>query len=149
MPPNVEIEKEVRSVLERDPRLLDPANIAVSRTGGTVTLRGTVPSFKQRRAAVADAKATEGVDRVIDDLDVRWLDDDVRDDELRGVVLQTLIWDAEVPAEFIDVKVRDGWVTLKGEVRHQLQSDAAFEDVARLRGVGGVTNEIKVVTAGR
>ena len=47
----------------------------------------------------------------------------------------------------IDVKVTDGWVTLKGEVRHQFESDAAFDDVARLEGVGGITNEIRVVTA--
>jgi len=45
------------------------------------------------------------------------------------------------------VTVRNGWVTLRGEVRHQFQSDAAFEDVARLEGVGGITNEIRVVTA--
>jgi osmotically-inducible protein OsmY len=37
--------------------------------------------------------------------------------------------------------------TLKGQVRHQDESDAAFEDVSGLEGVGGITNEIKVVTA--
>ena len=45
--------------------------------------------------------------------------------------------------------VADGWVTLNGEVRHQHESDAAFEDVAKLEGVGGITNAIKVVTAPR
>jgi osmotically-inducible protein OsmY len=40
--------------------------------------------------------------------------------------------------------VRDGWVTLKGDVRHQYQSDAAFEDVACLYGVVDVTNKIRV-----
>jgi osmotically-inducible protein OsmY len=42
------------------------------------------------------------------------------------------------------VKVQDGWITLKGDVSYQFQSDAAYDDVAVLYGVYGVTNEIKV-----
>lgn len=53
-----------------------------------------------------------------------------------------------VPADHIDVHVRDGWLTLTGEVRHQEDSDAAFEAASRIENVGGITNEIKVVTAG-
>ena len=35
-----------------------------------------------------------------------------------------------------------------GEVKHQSDSDAAFAAVSRLAGVGGITNEIRVITAG-
>jgi osmotically-inducible protein OsmY len=66
------------------------------------------------------------------------------DDAIRGAALQNLIWDAEVPSDSIDVKVQDGWVTLTGDVSFQFQSDAAYEDVSRLYGVAGVTNEITV-----
>ncbi len=147
MSPNIEIEDNVRYALERDPRILDPIDIAVSADGVTVTLQGTVRSIKQRRAAVEDAKSIEGVREVTDDLRVRWLEGDVRDDALRGAALQSLIWDAEVPADTIDVEVKDGWVTLKGQVKYQFQSDAAFEDMARIKGVGGISNEIKVISA--
>ena len=44
--------------------------------------------------------------------------------------------------------VANGWLTLKGEVEHQYESNAAFDVVYRLPGVGGITNEIKVITAG-
>ena len=54
----------------------------------------------------------------------------------------------QVPAERIDVAVDDNWLTLKGEVKHQYETDAAFEAVRRLPGVGGIINEIKVITAG-
>ena len=50
---------------------------------------------------------------------------------------------SEVP-EAVDVDVSDGWVTLTGDVGYQFQSDAAFDDVAGLYGVLGVTNEITV-----
>jgi osmotically-inducible protein OsmY len=41
-----------------------------------------------------------------------------------------------------------GEAVAKGEVKHQSENDAAFEAVSRLPGVGGITNEIKVITAG-
>ena len=144
--PNIQLEDDVRSALERDPRILDPVTVAVSGESASVTLRGTVRSFKQRRAAVEDARSVGGVDYVNDELQVRWLEDDVRDDAIRGAALQSLMWDAEVPADAIDVSVKDGWATLKGEVKHQFQSDAVFDDVARIKGVGGITNKITVVT---
>jgi osmotically-inducible protein OsmY len=88
-----------------------------------------------------------GVGGVEDELSVdprdRW-----QDDEIRGAALQALISNAGVPAERVDVRVAAGWLTLKGEVKHQHESDAAFDAVSRLPGVGGITNEITVVTAG-
>ena len=67
------------------------------------------------------------------------------DDEIRGIALQFLIWDVDVPSDAVDVKVSDGWVTLTGNVSYQFESNAAYEDVAGLYGIYGVTNEIRVV----
>jgi osmotically-inducible protein OsmY len=143
---NAQLEDDVRSAIARDSRILDPNAIAVSGDGGIVTLRGNVRSFKQRRAAVEDAKDIAGVYEVIDELVVH-LRDDVWDDEIRGAAIQSLIWDADVPAERIDVKVSAGWVTLTGSVEYEFQTDAAFDDVAMIKGVGGITNKINVVTS--
>src|SRR5262249_14100721 len=137
----------VRAELDRDPRIPHADEVAVSEREGAVTLRGSVSSFRQRRAAVQIAQTVPGVRDVVDELTID-LQDRFDDDELRGVALQMLIWDADVADDRIDGKVKDGWLTLKGEVRHQHESDAAFDDVSRLRGVGGITNEIKVITAG-
>ena len=142
-----QLEERVRAALEREPRIANPRDVAITVAAGAATLRGTVPSFKQRHACVEAAKRVMGVEYVVDELTVKWFGDQRSDDELRGAALQALIWDVEVPDDDIDVKVSDGWVTLKGEVRHQFESDAAFDDVARLQGVGGITNEIRVVTA--
>jgi osmotically-inducible protein OsmY len=142
---NTALEDVVSDSFDRDPRIPDSAEIAVSADGGLVTLRGTVESFSQRRAASEDAKKIDGVDEVDDQLKVNLIGSDRReDDEIRGVALQALIWDTEVPSDSIDVKVNDGWMTLKGDVSYQFQSDAAYDDVASLYGVYEVTNEIKV-----
>lgn len=142
---NTPLEDEVIARLNLDPRIPDSIEIAVSADGGIVSLRGTVESFGQRRAASDDAHKIDGVYEVDDQLKVSLLGSDRRDDdEIRGAALQILIWDAEVPSDLVDVKVQDGWVTLKGDVSYQFESDAAYDDVATLYGVIGVTNEITV-----
>ena len=144
---NTTVEDEVRDALELDPRIPNDEEIALSAEEGTVTLRGTVGSFSQRRAAVKDARQIDGVEDVADELQVRLLNDDRREDaDIRGAALQFLMWDIDVPSESVDVKVHEGWATLKGDVSYQFESDAAFDDVASLYGVTGITNEIRVTT---
>jgi hypothetical protein len=131
--------------VEDDPRIPESLEIAVAADDGFVTLRGTVESFSQRRAAGRDAKNVDGVYDIDNQLKVSLTGSDRRDDdEIRGAALQNLIWDVEVPSDLVDVKVSDGWVTLKGNVSYQFETDAAYEDVASLYGVVGVTNEIIV-----
>jgi osmotically-inducible protein OsmY len=143
---SITIEAQILAELAADPRIPNPGEIAVAASEDVVTLRGTVGSFAQRRAAVADARKIDGVVDVFDELQVRLLDDYTREDaEIRGAALQSLIWDVEVPWGLLDVKVDNGWVTLEGRVSFQFQSDVAFDDVASLYGVSGVTNELVVV----
>ncbi len=147
MPNEKHITDEIRATLERDNRIPQPAEVAVSERHGTVTLRGSVGSFHQRRTIVKIARSVPGVVNVDDELRVdprdRW-----QDNEIRGAALQALMSDHSVPADRIEVTVANGWLTLKGEVNHQYENDAAFEAVHRLLSVGGITNEIKVITAG-
>jgi osmotically-inducible protein OsmY len=146
---DLRLEEHVRAALSNDPDVTEK-DIAVSAAAGAVTLRGTVSSLKQRRAAAKAAAAVSGVEHVYDLLHVRLLPpDDVQDDEVRAAALQSLMSDSRVPADQIDVEVAARWVTLSGEVKRQDQSDAALEDVAGVTGVGGISNEIKVVTVPR
>jgi osmotically-inducible protein OsmY len=137
----------IRDALGRDARIPHPAEIAVSEQQGTVTLRGSVGSPHRRSAAVEITKSVRGVRDVQNELGVDPLDH-WEDDEVRGAALQPLMSDAAIPAGRIDVAVVNGWLTLKGEVKHQYDSNAACETVSRLPGVGGITNEIRVITAG-
>jgi osmotically-inducible protein OsmY len=141
------ITDEIRARYVRDPRLRHPTEVAVSERNGTVTLRGTVSSFQQHQAAVEIAKSVRGVGVVQDQLSVdprdHW-----EDEELKGAALQALISSSDALAEKIEVHVSAGWVTLSGQVKHQQDSNAAFEAVSRLPRVGGITNKIRVVTAG-
>ena len=140
-----QIQDDVRAALEEDPRIPYDDAIAVDAVGDSVLLRGTVGNFAEKQAAIADARRTRGVDTVDDELRVRLMDRDRREDaDIRGAALQALMWDPQLAADYIDVEVRDGWVTLKGDVDHQFQSDKAFAHVADLHGVTGITNQIRV-----
>jgi osmotically-inducible protein OsmY len=81
-------------------------------------------------AAVEDAHAATGVDAVYDELNLRPLPRDPRDDEFRSTVLQLLIRDPRVPETTIDVAVADSWVTLKGRV------EKSARERRRIRGRG-------------
>jgi osmotically-inducible protein OsmY len=142
---NQPITEAVRARLDGDPRLAHADEIAVTAYGNEVTLRGTVGSFSELRAAVSDARGIVGVVAVVEELQVRRLDNDRRGDaEIRGAALQRLVSDASIPSDDLDVRVLNGRVTLRGDVDFQVESDTAFDHVARLRGVTGVTNEIEV-----
>jgi osmotically-inducible protein OsmY len=129
--------------------LRHPDAVAIAEHDGTVTLRGTVSGLHERRVAADVAKSVPGVRAVCDDLGVDPIER-LGDHEIRGRALQALIFSPAVPDDRIDVSVKAAWVTLKGEVTHQSESNAAFEAVEGLHGAGGITNAIKVISpAGR
>jgi osmotically-inducible protein OsmY len=143
---NQPLQEAVIAALERDPRIPEPLTIAVSAQGGVVTLRGSVANLRQRHAALDDARLIEGIREIDDQLRVSLRHSDRRaDDELRAAALQQLMRNSEVPAESIEVQVRDGWVTLTGYVDYEPQRVAAWNDVASLDGVTGISNDIELL----
>jgi osmotically-inducible protein OsmY len=121
---------------------VDSGAIAVTAEDGAVTLRGTVGSFRQRREAKRAAERVFGVKSVHDELQVRILDRDRREDaDVRGAVLQALMLDSIVPSA-IDAKVKEGEVTLTGTAEWQYQRDEAEYVAANVFGVVAVENDI-------
>lgn len=145
--PDEQVIEQIRARYASDPRIQHAAELAVTERAGTVTLRGTVRSPNQRRTAVEIARSVSGVRTVVDELTINPRDN-WRDDELRGAALQALISSGEVPDEKINATVAHAWLTLTGRVKRQSESNAAFEAVSGVRGIGGITNKIEVTTAG-
>ena len=83
-----ELRCQVAAELSWDPQV-DSEAIEVSADSGTVTLRGTVASLRQKQAGGKAAARVRGVTRVANELRVRIPDRDQRDDDdLRGDVLK-------------------------------------------------------------
>jgi osmotically-inducible protein OsmY len=129
--------------LRWDPKV-DDKEIATSVSSGNVTLRGTVGTFGQRKAAQDAAQRVYGVMAVDNQLSVRILDGAGRDDaELRGSILQALMLDSLVPAT-VDAQTTDGRVTLSGTAEWQYQRSEAEDVASRVPGVVQVIDEIEV-----
>ena len=124
--------------------VLDPKAIAVSAHDGSVTLRGTVGSLREKRAAKKATERVFGVVAVYDELQVRLLNAQKRDDaDLRADVLQALMLDGLVP-DTIDVKVDKGLVTLTGTAGWQYQRDEADLVASSIVGTLDVVDEIEL-----
>jgi osmotically-inducible protein OsmY len=140
---DTELTGDVSDELYWDPKL-DSAEIAVAADNGKITLRGTVGSLREKRAAQKAAERVFGVTSVDNQLQVKLLNDDRREDaELRGDVLQALMLDSLVP-KTVDVKVEDGFVTLTGTANWQYQRDEADLIASNIVGTLDVFDEIEL-----
>jgi osmotically-inducible protein OsmY len=149
MKSDTELVGDVTDELFFDPRISDIDTIAVAADSGSVTLRGTVGSFHQKRSAAGAARRVSGVTYVNNELQVRLMTEFRREDsDIRAAALQALMLDSLIPAEEIDVKVRDGLLTLTGSVAWQYQSDLAEDDVLPLIGIVDIENAIVVANDG-
>src|SRR6266540_392271 len=100
------------------------ANISVDTKGGVVTLTGVVMTQANKEQAERIARNTEGVTRVINNI--------------------TVETDGEHDAAGAKVEVRDGVVTLTGNVENA-QTRVRAENIARATsGVKSVNNMIEV-----
>jgi osmotically-inducible protein OsmY len=139
-----EIKRDVEEELRFDPDI-DETNIAVAVKDGVVTLSGFARSYGQRRAAETAAKRMSGVLGVVNDLEVRLPiihrrpDPDIARDAVQAIKLWLPFSD-----ERIQVVVKNGWITLEGEVEWNYQREAAEKAVRRLRGVKGISNFIQL-----
>jgi osmotically-inducible protein OsmY len=139
-----DLERDVRDELAFDPRV-DVKAITVSAKGGVVTLSGSAPTWAAKLTACQDAERVNGVNVVVEHLDVALPDLHARTDaDLAKAVADALRWHVEVPHDKIKTSVRDGWITLEGKVDWQYQRAAADGAVRYLIGVKGVTDQIAV-----
>jgi osmotically-inducible protein OsmY len=138
-----ELQAAVIRELEWDPRI-DTAHIGVSAKEGAVTLTGHVRSYPEKLAAVRAAERVYGVKAVADEIKVKLPGSSHRDDStLAEEIARELSWNSLVP-DTVDAEVRNGFVTLRGDVAWSFERDAAERAVRNVIGVTGVSNLIVV-----
>jgi len=139
-----QLQRDVMKELEWEPRI-DAAHIGVAAKDGVITLSGSVPSYWEKYEAVTAAKRVYGVKAVVDEIEVKLPSSSERTDtDIAEGAVRALKNNLSVPDEKIKVTVREGWITLEGEVEWQHQKTAAESSVRYLVGVKGVSNLIMV-----
>lgn len=139
-----DIRRDVEDELRWDPDI-DATDVAVSVNNGVATLTGFVRSYMQKYQAEADAKRVAGVAAVANDLEVRLPNIDERPDpEIARDAIERIKSELPYAWDKTRVVVKNGWLTLEGEVEWQYQRERAEEAVRRVRGIKGVANFIQV-----
>lgn len=145
MKTDVEIQKDVMDELAYEP-ILNATEIGVAVKNGIVTLSGTVDQYRKKILAERAVKRVEGVKAVAEDIEVKTLHGDRKNDtEIAEAVLLGLKWHSALQDGKIKVKVEDGWVTLEGEVEWEFQRLAALRMIENTIGIVGINNNIKLV----
>src|SRR5438874_736901 len=141
---DAEIERDVEEELKWDPDL-DATDIAVSVKGGVVTLAGFVKSYTDKYQAEAAAKRVAGVRAVANDIEVRMPSVDERPDpDIARDAVAAIKSQLPISSEHIKIVVKNGWVTLEGQVEWQYQRSTAENSVRRIKGIKGVSNLIQL-----
>ena len=123
---------------------VDAAGITVRAVGGAVLLTGTVPSYPQYLAAVADVRRIAGARNVRNDLEIRLPPGDVRDDAALTIAANDALTLNEATPASVRARAENGDVILTGTVRDATERAAAELLVAALTGVRWVTNDITI-----
>jgi osmotically-inducible protein OsmY len=139
---DTKLQHGVLAELEWDPSV-DASKIGVAAKDGVVTLTGSVNRYIDKMTAERVAKRVYGVKAVANDIEIKLLGSAERSDtDIATAAVNALRWDASVPDDRIKVMVRNGWVTLEGEVDWRYQKEAAERVVHNLIGVKGVANDV-------
>jgi osmotically-inducible protein OsmY len=141
-----ELQNEVWEELRWEPELEGGCDrLFVGVSGSRVTLYGIVHSYPQKAVAERAACRVPGVVDVKNELRVELHAIDIRNDGgIADEVRRVLEWDTLVDQDRIAVDVRDGTVTLSGQVDREHQRTAVALAVEPLVGVTDIVNRITV-----
>jgi len=144
MVPDSQLRERVMKELEWDPQITS-IDIAASVDDAVVALTGFVHSYAEKIAAERAAKRIYGVKGVANDIEVK-PGIELSDPEIARNAVTALETRVDVPDNRIKVTVRNGWLTLEGNVEWQYQRAAADSALKHLTGIKGVTNQILIKT---
>ncbi len=139
---DTDLRDRVERQLDWEPEITS-TDLGVATENGVVTLTGFVNTYAEKLAAERAALRTYGVSAVANDIQVKPLFKKT-DADIASAALDALQARVDVPDEKIKLTVKEGWVTLQGDVDWYFQKNAAELAVRYLSGVKGVTDNIKV-----
>ncbi len=129
-------------------------NINVDTSNGSVTLTGEVRSADERTKAVQIARATKGVNDVVDHLTLvpevppvgtsGSVGGALSDAAITASIKGKLIADSQTSGLSINVDTADHVVTLKGEVKSAIEKNKAIEIARMTDGVATVNDQLTI-----
>jgi osmotically-inducible protein OsmY len=138
-----QLRQSILDEFEFDPSF-NSGHIKVAVENNVVVLTGYVISYAEKLAAIAATRRVKGVHAISEHIEVRNPFNRTADDQIAQRASDILDWNILVPANSVEVQVENGWLTLSGTVDWHYERAAAEDDVRKLAGVIGVTNDIVI-----
>ncbi|MEO5681290.1 MAG: BON domain-containing protein [Chitinophagaceae bacterium] len=90
------------------------------------------------------AEPADVVNAVVEKLEIQTAEQAETDDDIALAVLNAIKWNWQVPDDRIKVTVKNGWISLEGELDYAYQRNAAENSIVNIMGVLGVFNGISI-----
>ena len=141
---DAELQRDVMNELKWEPTI-HAAEIGVRVKDGVVTLSGDVDSYSKKWAIDRAVRRVLGVKAVAGEIKVTLPVSYKRTDEdIARSATNVLNWNSWIPDDRVKVRVKDGWITLTGDVDWYYEKEHAENAVRHLIGVVGVSNSITI-----
>ncbi len=140
---NDRILRDLREQLSWDSRV-DASAVEASVEDGRVTLSGAVLTLSAKRAVEEDARIIDGVDDVVNALEVRPPAAGIEDREIAEEIARAVDRSSSLHADMLDIRVENGFVTLTGSVSGWHARHDAYRICLSTYGVVGVDEDLVV-----
>lgn len=141
---DADLKTDVLAELKYEPSV-KVTDIGVLVKDGIVTLNGYATSAAEKWEAVRATKRVVGVKAIADDIEINLPESFINtDSDIAAAAIHHIDWFTTIPRGSVKVTVRNGWITLDGEVDWQYLKIAAGHFLHHLSGVKGVSNEISI-----
>jgi osmotically-inducible protein OsmY len=138
------LQAAVQSRLDLDPAI-NSSHIGVTAREGVVTVTGHVPSLQERSSAERAAGQVKGVKAVVNELAVEPPGlSQTPDEQIAERAYARLASNVSVPLDRLHLAVKDGTVTLHGDVDWHFQLQAAIDDLELLEGVREIRSDAQI-----
>lgn len=139
-----QIRDDIQEEITFDPRVKS-TDIGVTVKTGAVRLTGTVTSYAERIAAENAAKRVKGVHAIAEDIEVRPAAGAKETDETIAERISNLLeWNIMAPNAAVQAEVRNGFVSLTGDVDWNFERETIKNQISHLAGVRGIDNRIEL-----
>jgi len=141
---DLQLKTDVLAELKYEPSV-KVTDIGVLVKNGVVTLNGYVTNYAEKWNAVRVIKVIAGVKAIADDIEVNLINSHKKTDgDIAEAAANQIKGSQAIPAGTVQVTVREGEVTVEGDVEWRYQKKAAEDAVLYLEGVTGVINLISI-----
>jgi osmotically-inducible protein OsmY len=138
-----EIENEIRMELNQESSMV-ATDVNITVKNGHVTLDGVADSYAKKIETERVVLRVKGVHSVTNNIILK-IHDQRSDNDIKKTVLKMITWNSCIDETRIQVEVKNGWVTLSGDVDYDYQKSKAALLSEDIMGVSGVTNLIHVM----